>query len=138
MSNPGADSHDYTKFALNGGAFVAKSRFVLDVVRAYMAKYPEATYAQLKKVFHDGLCSSGFKFKGFLCTEEDYNTWESKYKTKRYMPDAPDRRLTSSDGIVFFVNTQWTLEGTKGVAKLAKAEGFKVATETPAQQPSLF
>lgn len=137
-ATPGADTHDYTKFALNGGAFVPKSRFVLDVVRAYMAKHPDATYAQLKKVFHDGLCSSGFKFKGFLCTEEDYNAWESKYKAKRYMPDGPDRRLTSSDGIVFYVNTQWTLEGTKGVAKLAKAEGFKVATETPAPQPELF
>ena len=117
--NSAADTHDYTKFSLNGGAFVPKSRFVLDVVRAYMAKHPDATYSQLKKVFHDGLCSSGFKFKGFLCTEEDYNAWESKYKTKRYMPDGPDRRLTSSDGVVFFVNTQWTLEGTKGVAKLA-------------------
>lgn len=136
--NPSADTHDYTKFSLNGGAFVPKSRFVLDVVHAYMAKHPDATYAQLKKVFHDGLCSSGFKFKGFLCAEEDYNAWESKYKTKRYMPDGPDRRLTSADGVVFFVNTQWTLEGTRGVAKLAKSEGFKVSTETPAPQPSLF
>ena len=137
MNASGTDTHDYTKFSLNGGPYVPKSRFVLDVVRAYMDRHPEATYSQLKSVFHDGLCSSGFRFKGFLCTEEDYNVWESKYKSKRYMPDAPDRRLISSDGIVFYVNTQWTLEGTKGVARLAKSEGFKVATETKNPQSDL-
>ena len=136
--NGGTDTHDYTKYSLNGGPFVPKRRFVLDVVRAYMAKHPNTTYAQLKEVFHDGLCSSGYRFRGLLCTEEDYNAWDNKYKSRRYLPDDPDRRLTSFDDIVFFVNTQWTQDGMKGIVKLAKSEGFKVATETPAPQPGLF
>lgn len=124
------------KLSLNGGPAVSLSRFVLDVVRAYMEKHPDFTFIQLKEVFHDGLCSRGYRFKGLLCSEETYNEWENKNKTKRYMPDAPDRRLTSADKTVFFVNTQWTKDGINGIIKLAKSEGFKVTIKTP--DPSLF
>ncbi len=124
------------KLALNGGSYVSMSRFVLDVVRAYISKHPDATYAQLKEVFSDKLCCSGYKFKGLLCTEEEYNAWDNKLKPKRYMPDGPDRRLVSADEIVFFVNTQWTKDGINGIIKIAKAEGFKVSTKLP--DPTLF
>ena len=115
------------RLSLNGGPMISMSRFVLDVVYAYMTKYPEVTFARLKEVFHDGLCSYGYRFKGLLCSEEAYIEWDNKNKAKRYMPDAPNRKLTSADGVVFYVNTQWTKNGIKGVVKLAKAEGFKVS-----------
>lgn len=115
------------RLSLNGGPMISMSRFVLDVVYAYMTKYPEVTFARLKEVFHDGLCSYGYRFKGLLCSEEVYIEWDNKNKAKRYMPDAPNRKLTSADGVVFYVNTQWTKDGIKSVVKLAKAEGFKVS-----------
>lgn len=114
------------RLSLNGGPMISMSRFVLDVVNAYMTKFPEVTFARLKEVFHDGLCSHGYRFKGLLCSEDVYNEWDNKNKAKRYMPDAPNRKLTSADGVVFYVNTQWTKDGIKGIVKLAKAEGFKV------------
>lgn len=115
------------RLSLNGGPMISMSRFVLDVVNAYMTKYPEVTFTRLKEVFHDGLCSYGYRFKGLLCSEDVYNEWDNKNKAKRYMPDAPNRKLTSADGVVFYVNTQWTKDGIKGIVKLAKAEGFKVS-----------
>lgn len=124
------------KLSLNGSAHVSMSRFVLDVVIAYMTKYPDCTYSKLKEVFHDGLCCKGYRFKGLLCTDEVYKTWENKNKARRYMPEAPDRRLLSSDKITFYVNTQWTKEGIKGIINLAKAEGFRVSIKTP--EPTLF
>lgn len=124
------------KLSLNGGPVVSMSRFVLDVVRAYIKKYPESTYSHLKLVFHDDLCCKGYHFKGLLCSEEVYDEWVNKLKEKRYMPNARDRRLVSADGVVFYVNTQWTKEGIGGIIKIAKSEGFKVTNNTPG--PTLF
>ena len=124
------------KLSLNGGPVVSMSRFVLDVVRAYMNKHPESTYSHLKSVFHDDLCCYGYRFKGLLCSEEVYNDWVNKLKEKRYMPNARDRRLISADGVAFYVNTQWTKDGIGGIIKIAKAEGYKVATNPSG--PTLF
>lgn len=112
--------------SLNGKVPTSLSQFVLDVVYAYMVKYPALTYSQLKDVFHDNLCCKGYRFKGLLCSEDVYDAWENKNKERRYMPDAPNRRLVAADGTIFFVNTQWTKEGICGIIKLAKLEGFKV------------
>lgn len=124
------------KLSLNGGPVVSMSRFVLDVVRAYMNKHPESTYSHLKSVFHDDLCCYGYRFKGLLCSEDVYNDWVNKLKEKRYMPNARDRRLISADGVAFYVNTQWTKDGIGGIIKIAKAEGYKVATNPSG--PTLF
>ena len=48
---------------------------------------------------------------------------------KRYSIGQPDGTLTSADGIKFYVNTQWSIDGMPGIVKLAKAEGFKVSTQ---------
>lgn len=114
------------KLSLNGGSYVSLSRFVLDVVCAYMKKYPAKSFSQLKEIFHDGLCCRGYRFKGLLCREEVYNEWENKNKVKRYMPDGANRRLVAADGVVFYVNTQWTHEGVGEIVKLAQTEGFTV------------
>lgn len=121
-------THDNTKYSLNGSDFLSKSEFVSTFVRAYIEKYPDSTYEQLKRKFHDGLCAPGFKFIGLLCTEDEYNSWDNKNKAKRYQPDKPLRRMRSSDDIVFFVNTQWTQDSMKQFVKLAKAEGWTIVT----------
>ena len=87
------------------------------------------TYKQLKAIFKDSLCAPGFKFKGFLCSEKEYNDWDNPLKEKRYQPNKPLRRLISADDIAFFVNTQWTQESLKRIVKLAKDEGMIVETK---------
>lgn len=127
---PGNFSHDYTKYSLDGNPATSKRQFVLDVVKAYVTKHPEKTFAELKTTFHDDLCTKGHKHIGLICSEAEHAAWENKYKDKRYSTSQPDGRLRSADGIYFYVNTQWSIDGMEGIIKLAKAEGFRVIPET--------
>lgn len=140
-SIPGAssnDTHDYTKFSLNGAPATSKRRFVFDLVKAYIAKYPDITFAQLKAVFNDDLCTRGHKHVGLLCSEETFEAWDNKYKARRYTARYPDGKLKTADGVCFYVNTQWDIKGMDGVVKLAKKEGFKVTTEAKQMPATLF
>ena len=121
--------HDLTQYSLNGSGFMAKSEFVAYLVRKYKELHPEMTYQQLKEIFNDDLCATGYRFIGFLCTETEYNNWNNLLKEKRYQPYKPLRRMESVDGVVFFVNTQWTQESMKKIVKLAKDEGMEVETK---------
>ena len=121
-------NQDHTQFSLNGNPATSKSQFVLDLVKAYVAKYPNKTFAELEEVFPISLCSKGYKFIGLLCPEDRHEAWDNKYKFKRYSINRPDGTLISSDGIKFYVNTQWSIDGMPKIVKLAKAEGFKVTT----------
>lgn len=123
-------SHDYTKFSLNGMPAISKRQFVLELVKAYMTEHPDITYSELKMVFHDGLCIKGHKHIGLLCSESEHSVWDNKYKDKRYSIRYPDGKLCSSDGIKFYVNTQWSIDGMSGIIKLAKSAGFKVTRVT--------
>lgn len=127
-----AKTQDKTKYSFDGENFMSKSEFVVTLVRKYMEINPQATYMELKQKFHDGLCATGFKFKGFLCTEEEYNKWDNKDKEKRYLPNAENHRQISSDGIVFFVNTQWVKEAMDKLVNLAKTLGLEVYTKVKA------
>ena len=121
--------HDLTQYSLNGSGFMAKSEFVAYLVRKYKELHPEMTYQQLKEKFNDDLCATGYRFIGFLCTETEYNNWNNLLKEKRYQPYKPLRRMESADGVVFFVNTQWTQKSMKKIVKLAKDEGMEVETK---------
>ena len=123
------DNHDYSKFSLNGAPSTSKRQFVVDLVKAYVAKYPDKSFSQLQSVFHDGLCTKGHRHRGFLISVEAHNEWVNKYKDRRYSVNQPDGTLMSGDGVKFYVNTQWSLEGMQGVLKLAKKEGFVVVKE---------
>lgn len=131
-------THDLTQFSLNGKPATSKSQFVIDVVNAYVAKHPEKTFAELERIFPISLCSKGFKHLGFLVSEDKHEAWDNKYKNKRYSVNQPNGRLRSADGVYFYVNTQWSIDGMDGIIKLAKSEGFKVSTVTKTPQPRLF
>ena len=121
-------NHDNTKYSFDGTEFLSKSEFVVTLVRKYLENHPQLTYKELKGKYPDRLCAKGYKFRGFLCTEKDYNEWNNKYKEKRYQPNKENHRLTFSDGVVFYVNTQWTKEGVDKLVKIAKADGFSIYT----------
>lgn len=120
---------DQTVFSINGSAFLKKGAFVRQFIRLYMAKYPDATYADLKRFFTDSLLESGYKFIGLLVTVEDWNNWRNDNKLKRYYVSPADAVFVSSDGVRFYVNTQWTLGSIKKVVELAEREGFDVQSQ---------
>lgn len=122
--------HDTTKYSFDGIDFLTKLDFVFEYVKQYVSAHPEMSYEDLKDKFQDKYCSGGYKFIGFLCTDEEYQKWDNAYKEKRYHPKR--RKLVSSDGVVFYVNSQWTKQGVDGLVKMAKADGFKVYTKSKA------
>lgn len=117
---------DKTTFSINGSGFMNKGAFVREFIRLYMEKYPSATYAELKRFFTDSLLESGYKFIGLLVTVEEWNNWRNDNKLKRYYVKPSDAVFVSSDGVNFYVNTQWTLKSIKSVVELAEREGFEI------------
>ena len=117
---------DKTTFSINGSGFMNKGAFVRQFIRLYMEKYPSATYAELKRFFTDSLLESGYKFIGLLVTVEEWNNWRNDNKLKRYYVKPSDAVFVSSDGVNFYVNTQWTLKSIMSVVELAEREGFEI------------
>lgn len=123
----GKQGHNCTKYSFNQIEYMSKSSIVLHIVKKYMELHPTVTYAELKNLFSDDLCPSGYKFIGFLVTKDEYDKWNNNYKEKRYLPNRQYGTLHSYDGVDFYVNTQWSQSGEfRRVLKLAENEGIKV------------
>lgn len=119
-------SRDQTRYVLNGSKPMAKSWFVPYFVKEYIAKHKTMTYAEIKQTFPDTLMDSGYVFQGLICPVSAYEQWDNEYKEKRYHANAPESKLTSADGIEFYVNTQWTLESIQNILKIAKEDKWEV------------
>lgn len=113
-------------YSIDGSKPMSMASFVPFFVKKFVESHTNLTYSELKRIFSDDFCASGFKFRGFLCSEEVYNAWDNDSKNKRYKPEKPGRELKSSDGVVFYVNTQWTTESMTNIIELAKKLGFSV------------
>lgn len=127
--HPKLKGRDCSKFSINGSAFLDKRAFVRAFVGLYMRKYPEATYQDLKNFFPNSLLESNHRHKGLFITVNDWNKWNAAGKPGRYYVNKKDSIFTSSDGIEFYVNTQWTLNSIKKVIKLAEKEGFTIKSK---------
>lgn len=128
-STRNVETIDRTTFSINGSAFLKKGAFVRAFIKLYIEKYPNASYSDLKRFFTDSLLDSGYKFIGLLATVEDWNKWRNDNKLKRYYVSGVDSIFTSSDGVQFYVNTQWTLNSVKKVIELAEREGFNIKSQ---------
>lgn len=119
-------SRDHTQYSLDGKEFMGKGRFVMYFIQKYIAKHSKMTFEELKEVFPDSLLDTGFKFIGLLCPVSAYNDWDNAYKQRRYHPDWLNSKLVSSDGIEFYVNTQWTLNSVQNIIQIAKNDHWDV------------
>ena len=119
-------SRDHTQYSLDGQEFMGKGRFVPYFVRKYISKHKKMTFAELKEVFPDSLLDPGFKFIGLLCPVSAYEDWDNSNKLRRYHPDWLGAKLTSSDGVEFYVNTQWTYDSVQSIIQIAKNDHWEV------------
>ncbi len=118
-------SRDLTKYSLDGETYMSKSEFVPYVIKQFVNKYNQLSYSELKSIFQDSLMESSFRFKGLLCTIEDFTNWDNIYKNKRYKVN-DDNLLVSSDGVQFYVNSQWTKDSVENIIRVVKDYGFEV------------
>lgn len=125
---------DTSRYSMDGGTtYEAKNVFVAHFVKAYMAKHPESTIAQLKSLFKDDYLK-GFKRLGFVCTEDEINSKTLKNGRKPtedeikrwYKTDHADAWLTSGDGVRFIVSTEITKYSAEAVKRIAEDDGWEI------------
>lgn len=123
------NTKDHTKYSLDGDNFMGKSHFVPYFIKQYIKKHKEMTYKEIKEKFPDSLMESGFVFQGLICPVDTYEKWDNQYKERRYRANDSNNKLKSSDGVEFYVNTQWTADSVQNIIQIAKDDHWKVMIE---------
>jgi hypothetical protein len=114
-------ARDKTKYIINeSGIKLAKNKFVLEFVRAYLKESP-SSFSDLKKIFLD-------EYQGSTGVINELKLVETKYankSNKRHFTD--DKSIfTSSDNLKFVVSTEWGKFNIHNIVNLARKLGFKI------------
>lgn len=119
---------DDTEFSIDGINFYKKSRFIPLLIRRFVEKHPEKTFAQLQLLFPDTLLGTNFRRLGVLVRKDvlDASTKSPQQKQKWYYYNESSYILTSGDGIKFYVNNQWTIDTIQPIIKIAESEGWSI------------
>ena len=114
-------AYDHTGYSLEGGEFLGKNKFVYAVVSTYVKQHPNATFAEIKRVFPPELQGSF----GVVQTIEYIK--EKNFKGRRYFKE-PENVLRSCDGISFAVSTEWGKDNIRNFLKVVRQLGYRVET----------
>lgn len=94
----------YPKYSLNGGKYVTKRELVLDALRLYVNKHPDATYKEIEDFFNIKALPGGYKVVRKMTdikVENEAGSLMGRFYT------APAQILISADGVEFAVSNQW-------------------------------
>lgn len=117
-------AYDHTAYSLEGGEFLGKNKFVYAVVSTYVKQHPEATFAEIERVFPPELQGSF----GVVQTMEYIK--EKNYNGRRYFKE-PEFVLSSRDGIPFAVSTEWGKGNIEKFLSAVRQLGYRVETSQP-------
>jgi len=113
---------DTTKYILNNyGRKLTKSRFVYEVVKQYIKNNPASSFDDLRGVFDKELQGS----TGVVNTVDEIELKYANKTDKRHFIKEEDL-LTSGDGIMFAVSTQWGIGNVGNIVSLARDLGYQV------------
>jgi hypothetical protein len=114
-------SRDKTKYIINGtGTKLAKNKFVLELVRAYLKEKP-LNFSSLKNIFRD-------EYQGSTGVINELELVETKYanKSNKRHFTGNENILISNDNVKFVVSTEWGKGNIDNIVDLARKEGFKI------------
>jgi hypothetical protein len=111
--------YDYTEYALDGGPFLGKNKFVYAVVTDYVKRHPEASFEDIERVFPPILQGSF----GVVRTIEYIK--EKNYNGRRYFKE-PEFVLKDANGIPFAVSTEWGKSNIEQFLKAVRQLGYHV------------
>jgi len=121
--------HDNTRFSLNGGAFLSKKKFVLNVVAQYVKDHPTITLEELELRFPSSITS---KTRGVVRTWEQVKKWAARdgqdILTRYSIKD--NERIVLSDGTEVVVNNQWGAKNFPRFLAIAK-KLYDVSSNAP-------
>ena len=121
--------HDSTLYAIDGGPFLNKRRFVHQLVKLYVEQHPSASFEELEQVFPSSMQGSYGVIRSI-----DY-IQEKGFKGSRYLMKK-NELLRSADGIVFAVCSQWGRSNITKYLDLAKSLGFNITTSNEKEAPT--
>lgn len=121
--------HDYTRFSLNGGAFMSKRCFVHSVIAQYIKDNPGVTYDELETRFPSEIAS---RVRGVVRPFAQVKEWArqngpdilTRYCTKE------NEILSLHDGTEIVVNSQWGSKNFPSFLALAK-KIYNVTSDAP-------
>lgn len=114
-------SRDKTKYIINGtGQKLAKNRFVLELVRAYLRNKP-TDFMSLKNIFRDDLQGS----TGVINRLDYVETKYANKSNKRHFT-GEDEILKSSDQVSLVVSTEWGKGNIDNIVNLGRKLGFEI------------
>ena len=96
--------HKNPKFSLNGGKYLSKRELVLEAMRLYVDKNPEATYDNIERFFNIDKLPGGYKVVRRM---SDIRLGNEAGSLMGRFYTAPAQILKSADGIEFAVSNQW-------------------------------
>ena len=118
-----AEQKKYTKYTLNGSKPMYKRTLVLEAMRLYIDKYPQATYEEIERVFNVKEMPGGYKVVRKL--SEIQEGLETGSLSGRFFI-APQQLLVSGDGVKFAVSTQWEYHNFPVFISILKKLKWKV------------
>ena len=118
--------YDYTEYSIEGGQFLGKNKFVYAAVSMYVKQHPNASFADLERVFPPELQGSF----GVIRTMEYIK--EKNYNGRRYFKE-PEYVLHSGDNIPFAVSTEWGKGNIDKFVNAIKQLGYHVETTAHAE-----
>lgn len=118
--------YDYTEYSIKGGQFLGKNKFVYAAVSMYVKQHPNASFADLERVFPPELQGSF----GVIRTMEYIK--EKNYNGRRYFKE-PEYVLHSGDNIPFAVSTEWGKGNIDKFVNAVKQLGYHVETTAHAE-----
>lgn len=118
--------YDYTEYSIEGGQFLGKNKFVYAAVSMYVKQHPNASFADLERVFPPELQGSF----GVIRTMEYIK--EKNYNGRRYFKE-PEYVLHSGDNIPFAVSTEWGKGNIDKFVNAVKQLGYHVETTAHAE-----
>lgn len=121
--NKGTESKRYTKYSLNGSKPMYKRTLVLEAMRLYVEKHPQATYNEIEQVFNVKEMPGGYKVVRRLSDIQE--GLETGSLSGRFFI-APQQLLESGDGVKFAVSTQWEYHNFPIFVSILKKLKFKV------------
>lgn len=118
--------NDHTKYSFEGFDNLEKGELAIKIVEKYVSQHPEYTFDQIKETFPDSMMGPSLKLIGLIVKGKELKDAPYSYQKKAYGFFNSRRKMTSSDGIEYYISNYWDITNIQSIIDFAKAQGWEV------------